>query len=176
MNVLRRLYYQIARGGVLPIEELRKRGMTIGKNCFIGTSAIDYNFAHLITIGDNVTVSAARLLCHDASTKNILGYSRVGRIDIGNNVFVGAEAVILPNVTIGDCVIVGAGTVVSRDIPSNSVVVGSPARIISTFDDYIEKNKRLMETNPVYSNYSRNPDDILQMQNDLKKYGIGFDL
>lgn len=56
--------------------------------------------------------------------KKILGYSRVGRIDIGNDVFIGASSIVLPNVKIGDKVIVGAGSIVTKDIPDNSVVVG----------------------------------------------------
>lgn len=176
MNIFRRLYCQIARGGVLPIEELRRRGMTIGENCFIGTDKIDYPHAYLICIGDNVTISSARLLTHDASTKRALGYSRVGRIDIGNNVFVGADATILPNIKIGDNVIIGAGSVVTKDIPSNSLAVGNPARVVGTYGDYIEKNRKMLETHPVYNTYEKTQDEINQMRKDLLEYGIGFDM
>ncbi|MBR5635663.1 MAG: acyltransferase [Pseudobutyrivibrio sp.] len=176
MNVFKRLYCQLAHGGVLPIEELRRRGMRIGENCFVGTSAIDYPHAYLISLGDNVTISAARLLTHDASTKRALGYSRVGRIDIGNNVFVGADATILPNVKIGDNVIIGAGSVVTKDIPSNSLAVGNPARVVGTYDDYIEKNRKMLETHPVYNTYEKTQDEIDDMRKALLEYGIGFDL
>ena len=54
------------------------------------------------------------------------------------------------NVTIGDNVIVAAGSVVNKSVPSNSVVAGVPARIISSASDYIEKNKKLMESRKVF--------------------------
>jgi len=176
MNIFKRLYLQLARGGVLPIDELRRRGMTIGENCYVGTAKIDYPHAYLISIGDNVTVSDARLLVHDASTKRALGHSRVGRIDIGNNVFIGADATVLPNVTIGDNVIVGAGSVVTKNIPANSVAVGNPARVICSYDEYIEKNRKLMETNPVYDTYEKTPEEISEMKEALKHNTIGFDM
>ena len=55
-----------------------------------------------------------------------------GVIRIGNNVHIGENVIILPNTNIGDNVIIGAGAVVTKDIPSNSVAVGNPARIIKT--------------------------------------------
>ncbi len=176
MNIIRRLYYQLARGGVLPIEELRKRGMTIGENCFIGTSKIDYPHAYLISIGNNAAISSCRFLAHDASTKRELGHSKIGRIDIGDNVFIGVDAIILPNVKIGNNVIIGAGTLVNKDIPDNSVAVGNPARVIGTYDDYIEKSRKMWETHPVYNTYEKTQDEINQMRKDLLEYGIGFDM
>jgi serine acetyltransferase len=58
---------------------------------------------------------------------------------VGNNVFIGINSTIFPNVTIGDNVIVGCCSVVTSEVPSNSVVAGSPARIVSTFEEYREK-------------------------------------
>lgn len=49
---------------------------------------------------------------------------------IGNNVWIGGSAVILPGVTIGDNAVIGAGSVVSRDVPAGTVVVGNPARVV----------------------------------------------
>lgn len=72
------------------IDGLRKRGVTIGENCSINTNYIDDGHGFLITIGNNVTIAVnAIILAHDASTKPFLGYSKVGRVDIGNNVFIG---------------------------------------------------------------------------------------
>lgn len=120
-------------------EELRKYGMQIGKNCHIYTNRIDVAHGFLIKIGDNVTISNARILAHDASTKMYLGYSRVGCVTIGNNVFIGADAVILPGIEIGNDVIIGAGTVVTKNIPDDSVVVGNPGHVIGSVKDYIKK-------------------------------------
>lgn len=166
--------------GVGPIskEKLIKYGAKVGENCKIYTKKIDIGFAKLLTIGDNVTLSDCRLLLHDASTKQALGYSRVGHITIGNNVFIGADAIVLPNVTIGENVIIGAGAVVTKNIPDNSVVVGSPARIIGEYSDFIEKNSRMLNDGPVYKTYhaQKSIDEWNQMQKDLLPEGIGFDI
>ena len=60
-------------------------------------------------------------------------------IEIMNNVFIGCNSTILGGVTIGNNVVVAAGSVVTHDVPDNSVVAGNPARVIETFDDYITK-------------------------------------
>ena len=56
---------------------------------------------------------------------------------------IGVDAILMPGVTIGDNVIIGAGVVVTRDIPSNSVAVGVPARVIKSITQYVEDNKSL---------------------------------
>lgn len=75
--------------------------MTVGDNCSI-YGLVDAGHEYLVSIGNNVTLaSTCRLLTHDASTKKMLGYSKVGGIDIGNDVFSGAGSIVLPNVKIG---------------------------------------------------------------------------
>ena len=66
---------------------------------------------------------------------------KIGKIVVGNNCFIGHGAKIMPGVTIGDNVIVGACAIVTKDVPSNSVVAGIPARVICTIDDFYNKNK-----------------------------------
>lgn len=63
-------------------------------------------------------------------------------IVIGNDVYIGNNAMIMPGVTIGDRVVIGAGAIVTKDIPSNSVAVGVPAKVIKTADEYLEKIKK----------------------------------
>lgn len=79
-----------------------------------------------------------------------MGYTKIGRVIIGNNVFVGAETVILPGVRIGNNVIIGANSTVTSDVPDNMVVVGSPAKILCSLKEYLDKERTRMETNPVY--------------------------
>lgn len=98
----------------------------------------------LITLGDNVYLTNdIRFINHDGGT--LLFRDRVPDLEItkpitvGNNVYVGNNVLFLPGVNIGNNVIIGAGAVVTRDIPDNSVAVGVPARVIKTADEYLEK-------------------------------------
>ena len=105
----------------------------------------------MIEIGDDVTMAPrVHVLCHDASTKVHLGYTKIGKVKIGNNVFVGAESEITPKVTIRNYVIVGAYSSVTKSFPDNVVIAGSPAKIITKTDEYLKKQKEQMETAPCY--------------------------
>lgn len=102
-----------------------ENGLKIGSNCNIMDECIiDPGHSFLITIGNNVTLAPrVHILAHDASTKRHIGYTVIGKVNIGNNVFIGAGSIILPNTIIGDNVILGAGSVVKHNIPNNSVAV-----------------------------------------------------
>lgn len=159
------------------VEYLRSRGIQIGENVHILNSNIDFGHGFLVSIGNNVTLTGVTVLAHDASTQIPLGVSKVGRVVIGDNVFVGHGSIILPNTHIGNKVIVGSGSVVSRDIPDNSVAVGNPIQIISTYDDYVERHRMQMENRPVYHTLwsDKTWDEKEQMRKDLID-GIGYDL
>ncbi len=147
---LRNLLYRL-RGDV-STEELIARGMKVGKNFerMAGT-ILDDSHCHLIEIGDNVTMAPrVHVLCHDASTKKFINYTKIGRVTIGNNVFIGAETVILPGVTIGNNVVIGANSTVTHDIPNSSVFAGCPAKMICTLEQYIAKEKERMAKSPYY--------------------------
>lgn len=133
-------------------EELCRRGLKIGKNFSrMNQVMIDDSHPWLITIGDDVTLAPrVHILAHDASTKVHLGYTKIGCVTIGDRVFVGAESVILPGVAIGDDVIIGANSTVTHDIPNGKVAVGSPARVICTTEEYLQKEKERMQACPVY--------------------------
>ena len=64
-----------------------------------------------------------------------------GRVTIGNNNYFGQKVTVLKGVTIGDNCVIGLGSIVTHDIPSNSVAVGVPCRVVSTIDDYYNKCK-----------------------------------
>ena len=64
---------------------------------------------------------------------------KFGKITVGDNVHIGIETVIMPGVTIGNNCIIGAGAVVTRDIPDNSIAVGVPVRVIKTVDEYAKQ-------------------------------------
>ena len=114
-------------------------GCKHGKN-FRSNSNIDGLFPELIEIGDNfISAPGSRILSHDASLLLFTKKMRVNKTIIGNNVFLGADSVVMPGIRINDRVIVGAGAVVTKDIASNSVVAGNPARYICSVDEYINK-------------------------------------
>lgn len=163
-------------------EELwRSRGVNIGKNFDGPDSTIDYCFGHLVTIGDNVTISGTTILAHDGTTKKFLGYCKVAPVKIGNDVFIGYGSIVLPGVTIGNKVIVGAGTVCSKDIPDNLVVVrgkNTTYRILCTYDEYIETQRKRMKNFPISNTLFSNRTDVEWeiWQKELEKFGGGFDL
>lgn len=150
MSFLKEIVYRLR--GEYTTEKLVKMGLKVGKNFGrLNGVILDPSHCWLITIGDNVTLAPrVHILAHDASTKGFLGYTKIGRVNIGNNVFIGAESVVLPNVNIGDNVVIGANSTVTKNIPSNSVYAGNPAKFICTIEEYIDKNKKRMENSPVY--------------------------
>ena len=150
MSLIKELLYRIR--GEYTTEKLVSMGMKLGKN-FVRLNGVILDPSHcwLIEIGDNVTMAPrVHILCHDASTKAFLNYTKIGRVTIGDNVFIGAESVVLPGVTIGNNVIIGSNSTVTHDVPDNSVVAGSPARVICTLEDYLEKERSRMATAPCY--------------------------
>ena len=101
----------------------------------------------LITIGDNVYITnGARFITHDGGTlvfrKDIPDLEITKPITVGNDVYFGNNVMVMPGCHIGNRVIIGAGAVVTKDIPDNSVAVGIPARVIKTADEYLEKITR----------------------------------
>jgi len=72
---------------------------------------------------------------------------RFNRITIKDNCFIGARAIIMPGVTIGPNSVVGAGAVVTKNVPPNSVVAGVPAKVMMSVNDYAE---RCLKTTPEY--------------------------
>lgn len=150
MSFIKELLYRLR--GEYTTEKLISMGMKVGKN-FNRLHGVILDPAHcwLIEIGDNVTMAPrVHILCHDASTKTFLNYTKIGRVTIGDNVFIGAESVVLPGVTIGSNVIIGANSTVTHDVPDNSVIAGSPARVICSLEEYLEKERNRMATAPCY--------------------------
>lgn len=135
------------------IKYYRHKGITIGNDCEIYNVTFDNGRPYLIEIGDRVTLTNCTLLSHDASCKKYVKKSKVGKIKIGNNSFIGWGAIVLPNVKIGENCIVGAGCVVSKNIPDNSIVIGNPCRIIGNINDFKDKHINNMKKHPVYNKY-----------------------
>lgn len=103
-------------------------GMKVGKNVSVGLMAMmDIFFPQLITIGENSVLGYnCTILCHEF----LIEEYRTGVVEIGRDVMLGANSTVLPGVIIGDGAVVGAGSLVNRDIPPGALAAGVPARVI----------------------------------------------
>jgi maltose O-acetyltransferase len=149
-QTLRRIAHRIFNRH--PLKALIRAGLTVGRNFSMQEEVIiDASHCWHIMIGDDVTLAPrVHILAHDASTKKLLGYTRIGKVQIGNRVFIGAGSLILPGVTIGNDVVVGAGSIVSHSIPDGMVVAGNPAKVVLSFKEFLEKRKAEMEQVPCF--------------------------
>jgi len=118
---------------------MRRMGCHVGKGCFIGDHVrVDPGHADMITLEDSVSLaSGTRLLCHQRDFSNYcvgedymkLGYI-VKPIVLKKGCLVGMESFVMPGVTIGEGAIVGAGSLVTKDIPAWTIASGRPAKVI----------------------------------------------
>src|SRR6266487_6216014 len=116
------------------------RDLNVGPGTSYSLSNLDLVAPQLITIGRNCIIApTAMILTHDASFLIHTGKYRARRVTIGDEVFIGYGAVVMPGVTIGDRAIVGVRSVVTRDVPAEAVVAGVPARVMSTVDELMAK-------------------------------------
>lgn len=118
---------------------LRKLGAKVGKDVFIGDYVrVDLNHADLITIEDGVHIAGdVRLLCHKKDLSNyrvgdIYGQQpyKYGPIHLCKNCAIGTGALVMPGVTVGEGAIVGAGAMVTKDIPAWTMALGRPAKVV----------------------------------------------
>ena len=140
---------------------MKEKGIfhSIGDRCMITSRKVPL-YAKLISIGNNVWMaSGVEFVTHDVCHYMLNGYDtsrryteKIGCIEIGDNVFIGADVKILYDVKIGDNVIIAAGSIVNKDIPSNSVVGGIPAKVLGPFDKFVEKRKEFNVENVADNN------------------------
>lgn len=118
---------------------LKKIGCHVGKDVFIGDNVrIDSGHSDLIYVGDHAHITGGcRLLCHQRNLRDYrkgddaakLPY-KLGEIHIGKGVMIGMESLIMPGVTIGDGAIIGAYSLVTKDIPAWTIATGRPAKVV----------------------------------------------
>ncbi|MDO9461639.1 MAG: acyltransferase, partial [Alphaproteobacteria bacterium] len=115
--------------------DLDFRNLRNGENCHIGRQVF-LDLANSIDIGDRVTISMrTTILTHTDIGDSRCGLPRVdAKVTIGDDVYIGAGAMLLPGVNLGPGSIVAAGAVVTRDVAPGVVVAGSPARPLTSAD------------------------------------------
>lgn len=118
---------------------MKKLGCHVGQNVYVGDHvAIDFNHADLIYVDDNAHIAdGVRLLCHQ---RNLSGYRkgdsyadlpyRTGKIHLCKGSLLGMETMVMPGVTIGEGAIVGAYSLVTKDIPPYTIATGRPAKVV----------------------------------------------
>lgn len=146
-------------------------GVSFGKSCrflddpykMFGTEP------YLVWMGNNVEVSnGTRFVTHDGGLfvlRNMY-HEECGKLDkikpiqVGNNVYFGFNCLVLPGVKIGNNVVVGAGSIVTKDVPDNVVVGGVPAMVIETLEEY--KNKSNISSIPTKQMTKKDKKDYLK--------------
>ncbi len=133
------------------IKYMRTNGVKIGENVIIREPQnihIDLTRPSLITIGDNVVFHRNfSLYTHDFVSGVFLNkyhdfLPSSGKVSIGNNVRFGINCTVLKGVSIGDNCFIAAGSIVTKDIPANSIAGGYPAKVLCPLDDYYERRKK----------------------------------
>ncbi|MBQ2884546.1 MAG: acyltransferase [Alphaproteobacteria bacterium] len=132
----RRLFWSLERQAV-------EAGVKIGHDNFIA-SRFWSTEPYLITIGNHCQITAGvKLFTHGGGQvmrDEYPDFDCFGKINIGNYVYIGNNSLIMPGVEIGDNVLVAAGSVVTKSIPSGCVVAGNPARYVCSIQEYKERN------------------------------------
>lgn len=143
MRIPKRLIWAIFSRFGEGVPAARRLGVTVGEDCRVLSGDFSSE-PWLVKIGDRVTVSiGCRFMTHDG-----IGWLfrdekgrryRYGPISVGSDSFIGAGASVMPGVTIGERCIIGAGSVVTKDIPAGSVAVGNPARVLEQTYDSVRR-------------------------------------
>ena len=155
---IKKIIYRHKKSSDSYIAYLRKKGVKIGEDVYFYSprkTLVDEQYPWMISIGNNVRItSGVTILTHDYSWSvlkrcsysgikgSIVGAS--GKVQIGNNVFIGMNTTILRNVKIGNNVIVGCSSLVNSNCEDNSVYAGNPARKICSIKEFYQKRRSKM--------------------------------
>ena len=123
------------------VEYCRSIGVRVGNGCVIKRDVYFGTEPYLIHLGNRVHLTGnVRFITHDGGVwvfrEEHPDWDIVAPITVEDNVYIGVRAIVMPGVTIGRNSVIGAGSIVTRDIPPNSVAVGIPARVIKGTDEY----------------------------------------
>ena len=129
-----------------------EEGMIVGKGVTVMSGVNFGSEPYLITLGDRVRISSDVIFVnHDGGTwafrnkyEEFSNVSKFGKIKVGADTFIGCKSVIMPGVTIGKNCVIGAGSIVTKDVPDETVVCGAPAKPVCTLLEYAKKCKDQM--------------------------------
>jgi acetyltransferase-like isoleucine patch superfamily enzyme len=164
-NRLRGLYRRICNpDGQAWAALIRAHGglYAMGKDCVIQQNVAITDPAY-VRLGNNVHLTGCTLFGHDGSVNMVkmaygIPVDKVGKIEIGDNVFIGHQAIIMPGVTIGSNSIVAAGAVVTHDVPPGTIVGGIPAKVIDTTQAFVDRLQQEMKSLPWANHPTMRPD------------------
>lgn len=145
----------------------------VGKGCEFLTTTVPFGSEpYLVEIGDNVRITSGVKFCTHDGGMWVLRHNGMlqnadffGKIKIEDNVHIGWDTIIMPGVTIGCNTVIGVGSIVTKDIPPNSVAVGVPCRVIKSIDEYYEKYKDKVD-------FVKNLSSSEKEQYLIKKFGL----
>lgn len=169
---IQKIHFYIIWDGQKRAKYLKKKKILrgIGENCLFQSRVFPMD-PKLLYIHDNVTIAANVTFCTHDAIRHVLNYQykttyqmNLGCIEIMDNVFIGIGSIIMPNVRINKNVIVAAGSVVTKDIPENSVVAGVPARVIGTYENLV-KNRSIMSKEEEQKSYEKKVEEIWETFN-----------
>lgn len=143
MKTIRKTFFYILSFFLGNIFYAKKMGVKIGSGCRLYVKKFGSE-PFLIEIGNNVTITQdVKFITHDGSTwliRDAKGRRYLfRRIIIRDNVFIGMNSIIMPGVSIGNNVIVAAGSVITKSVPSGVVIGGNPAKTIMMYEDYKQR-------------------------------------
>ncbi|MBR2032072.1 MAG: acyltransferase [Alistipes sp.] len=144
MKIFSGIVHRIKKFIYTPEKWARYIGVTIGHDNLIGKNHWSSE-PYLITVGSHCQLTDCRIFTHGGAQPirdKYPDFDLFGKVTIGDYVYIGTGSLIMPGVTIGNNVLVAAGSVVTKSIPDRMVVGGNPARIICSIEEYYERNKK----------------------------------
>lgn len=166
INAILKLLKRRLKGSLAVAKE---DGMIVGKGVTVMGGADFGSEPYLITLGDNVRISFdVRFVTHDGGTWAFRNYYedmqdvvKFGPIVVEGGAFVGARSTIMPGVRIGSHAVIGAGSIVTKDVPAETVWAGVPARQICTLREYAERSKAAIPADFDMKAYNMNKKEYL---------------
>ena len=151
--LFKRLFWSLER-------QAKDAGVKMGKDNFIA-SRFWSSEPYLISVGSHCDITVGvKLFTHGGSRvlrNKYPKFDSFGKVTIGDYVYLGNNVLVMPGVEIGNHVLVAAGSVVTKSIPSNCVVVGNPAKYICSIQEYEEKNIK-------YNTNTKGMDDVAKKE------------